>query len=199
MLLLMTVGCGQAEVADVPLIEAGADSPGVVEVVYGDVYDSDRYEAQAGPYMKVLQFAGEGKFEEYKVSLGDEVTTGQVLATTVNEYADEIKELKKEIALMETEYNNAVTNYDLQLATNEWRVGELRVRVEGMDEDDPGFDAACISFEMMMADGERIELNREQYIERSELELSYKKERLEKLTEKSEGNIITAPCNGVVT
>ena len=105
----------------------------MVTVVKGDVNKSEYYDGEINPSMQVLQFPRAGIFLEYQVSLGSTVEKGQVLATTQPEYEQQIEDLEEQIESLRTEYSNTVTNYDLELITNEWRVGQLREIIEMMD------------------------------------------------------------------
>lgn len=198
MLGLVITGC-DGDITDVELIESFADASAVIEVGYEDIEDMEVYDGEITLYMNALSFPQKGRFEEYRVSLGDSVKAGDVIATTIDEYEDSIRDLRKDIVLAETEYNNAVTNYDLQLATNSWRVGEYRSAIEFMEPTMPGFDAVCIRFEMMMAQGRRIDLEKQQYIARQTANIEYMKSKLNRMINKSKSNAIYAPCDGKIT
>ena len=65
--------------------------------------------------------------------MGDTVQKGQLIAVTQPEYEDDIEDLVEKIDGLKTEYDNAIINYDNELATNAWRAGQLRDVIEMME------------------------------------------------------------------
>ena len=181
------------------LVESATDMPQLAQVTVGSIENSEYYDGEINPYMQVLQFPEKGVFEEFRVSLGDRVSAGQVIAVTQPEYEEEIEELEDAINELQTEYTNAVTNFDMQLKTNAWKAGQLREVIEGMDSEAEGFDDICISFELILTEGEKIEVQKRQYIEKAEKEIAFQEEKLARLQKKNGANVITAPSDGVIT
>lgn len=181
------------------LVESATDMPQLAQVTMGSIENSEYYDGEINPYMEVLQFPEKGVFEEFRVSLGDRVSAGQVIAVTQPEYEEEIEELEDAINDLQTEYTNAVTNFDMQLKTNAWKAGQLREVIEGMDSEAEGFDDICISFELLLTEGEKIEVQKRQYIEKAEKEIAFQEEKLARLQKKNGANVITAPSDGVIT
>lgn len=181
------------------LVESATDMPQLAQVTMGSIENSEYYDGEINPYMQVLQFPEKGVFEEFRVSLGDRVSAGQVIAVTQPEYEEEIEELEDAINNLQTEYTNAVTNFDMQLKTNAWKAGQLREVIEGMDSEAEGFDDICISFELLLTEGEKIEVQKRQYIEKAEKEIAFQEEKLARLQKKNGANVITAPEDGVIT
>lgn len=181
------------------LVESATDMPQLASVVRGSIENSEYYDGEINPYMQVLQFPEKGVFEEFRVSLGDRVSAGQVIATTQPEYEEEIEELEDTINTLQTEYTNSVTNYDMQLSTNAWKAGQMREMIENMDSEAEGFDDICISFELILTEGEKIEVEKRQYIEKAEKEITFQEEKLARLQTKNGANVITAPTDGVIT
>ena len=181
------------------LVESATDMPQLAQVTMGSIENSEYYDGEINPYMQVLQFPEKGVFEEFRVSLGDRVSAGQVIAVTQPEYEEEIEELEDAINDLQTEYTNAVTNFDMQLKTNAWKAGQLREVIEGMDSEAEGFDDICISFELLLTEGEKIEVQKRQYIEKAEKEIAFQEEKLARLQKKNGANVITAPSDGVIT
>ena len=201
--LILGAGCapsGQEEPAPAKeLVEATTDKPQMVTVVKGDINESEYYDGEINPSMQVLQFPRAGVFLEYQVSLGSTVEKGQVLATTQPEYEQQIEDLEEQIESLRTDYNNTITNYDLDLTTTSWRAGQLREVIEVMDSEMEGFDDICISFELILSEGEKLKVQKRQYMEKAEKEIAFREAKLERLKEKNESNIITAPEEGVIT
>ena len=201
--LVLISGCTTSEqeavVPQKELVEATPDLPSLIEVSRGEINKSDLYDGEINPSMQVLQFPRKGNFLEYRVLLGDSVEAGQVLAVTRPEYEQQIEDLTEQIESMKTDYNNTVTNYDLELTTHGWRAGQLREVIEMMSSEMPGFDDICISYEMMLSEGEKIKVQKKQYMETAEKELAFQEKKLARLQEKNESNIIVAPESGVIT
>jgi len=181
------------------LVESATDMPQLAQVTVGSIENSEYYDGEINPYMEVLQFPEKGVFEEFRVSLGDRVSAGQVIAVTQPEYEEEIEGLEDAINELQTEYTNSVTNFDMQLKTNAWKAGQLREVIEGMDSEAEGFDDICISFELLLTEGEKIEVQKRQYIEKAEKEIAFQEEKLARLQKKNGANVITAPSDGVIT
>ena len=195
-------GCGKEKTdqqGNIKLIESSTDVPQLIKVTYGDVEEITMYDGEINPYMQIIQFPEEGSFEEYRVLLGDQVKKGQIIATTENKYEEDIKKLNKKILELETEYSNTVTNYTLQIQTNDWKVGQRREWIENMNPEMEGFNDICIDFELKIANGEKLKVQKKQYMESAEKELEYQKQKLTTLQEKEEKNVIVAPCNGTIT
>lgn len=201
--LILGPGCAsssqEAIAPEKELVEATTDLPQLVTVSVGDISKSEYYDGEINPSMQVLQFPRKGTFLEYRVLLGDTVEKGQVVAVTQPEYEDQIEDLIEKIDGLRNDYNNAVINYDNELATNAWRAGQLRDIIEIMDSEMEGFDDICISFELMLAEGEKLELQKEQYMETAEKEIVFQEEKLARLQAKNESNVITAPETGTIT
>ena len=84
-LCLTLAGCGEQEPEAVSPVMDVAQSAVVqeqmTEAFYGTIEVYDIYDAWVAPKVRQLKFATQGTFGEYKVSMGDTVTKGQVLAT----------------------------------------------------------------------------------------------------------------------
>lgn len=201
--LILVPGCVTSkQEADMPqkeLVEATTDLPQLVTVSVGDISKNEYYDGEINPSMQVLQFPRRGTFLEYRALLGDTVEKGQLLAVTQPEYEQQIEDLTEKIEGLQTDYNNTVTNYDNDLETNAWRAGQLREIIEMMDSEMEGFDDICVSFELILSEGEKVKVQKRQYMEKAEKEITFQKEKLARLQEKNESNIITAPEAGTIT
>jgi len=206
----LVTGCAAADsvtqekqpIPDVPdkkvLAESATDLPQLAEVTVGDIEKSEYYDGEINPYMQVLQFPRKGTFLEFRVSLGDVVSKGQIIAVTQPECEEEIEELEKKITSLQTEYTNEVTNFDLKSKTNAWQAGQMREIIENMDSETPGFDETCVSFELLLSEGEKLEVEKTQYIEKMEKEIAFQEAKLARMRVKNESNIIMAPEDGVI-
>lgn len=200
--LILVPGCGASAKETVAppkeLVEAMTDLPQLVTVSVGDISKSEYYDGEINPSMQVLQFPRKGTFLEYRALLGDTVEKGQLIAVTQPEYEDQIEDLTEKIDGLRTEYNNTIINYDNELATNAWRAGQLRDIIEMMDSEMEGFDDICISYELMLSESEKIEVQKKQYMETSEKEIAFQEEKLARMQAKNDSNMITAPESGTI-
>lgn len=201
--LILVPGCAASEPEAVAvqkeLVEATTDLPQLITVTVGDISKGEYYDGEVNPSMQVLQFPRRGTFLEYRVLLGDTVEKGQVVAVTQPEYEQQIENLTETIEDLKTEYNNSVTNYDLELVTNAWRAGQFKDIMLSMDADMPGFDDICISFELMISEGEKIKVQKKQYMEKVQKEIAFQESKLARMQAKNESNVITAPEAGTIT
>jgi len=201
--LILVPGCTAAEPEETApqkeLVEATTDLPQLITVSVGNVSKSEYYDGEINPSMQVLQFPRRGTFLEYRALLGDTVEKGQLLAVTQPEYEQQIEDLTEVIEGLKTDYNNAITNYDNELETNAWRAGQFREIIEMMDPEMDGFDDICISFEMILSEGEKIEVQKRQYMEKAEKEIAFQEDKLARMQAKNESNVITAPEAGTIT
>ena len=189
----------QDTVSEKKLIASTTDMPQLVTVTRGKIQEAEYYQGEINPAMEVLQFPRKGVFGEYRVMLGDNVKKGQILAVTQPEYKQEIKDAKEHLEKLIKDHDDAIKSYELGMLTNEWQVGRLRKLIESMDADMPGFENICITFELTMAEGRKIDLEKKQFIEKSEKEIAFWQAKLARLEAKNETNIITAPIDGCIT
>lgn len=201
--LLLIPGCMQTKQEPVEepkeLVEATTDLPQMVTVSIGEICKSEYYDGEINPSMQVLQFPRRGTFLEYRTTLGDTVEAGQVIAVTQPEYEQQIEDLTQTIEDMKTGYSNTVTNYDLQIKTHKWQTEQIEDIMLSMSPEMDGFDDVCISFELMIMEGMKIEVQKEQYIEKTEKEIAFQEEKLARMQAKNGSNIITAPEGGTIT
>ena len=200
-LLLVCTACGDkgnTNKSSVELIESASDTPTLVEVSYADIEDAVYTLGEVSPYVENLRTVKEGTFQEFLVSMGDDVTEGQILAVMENPYEETIKSLKKQIRSMEISYENTVTNYDLSIRNNNWQTAQKRERMLASDASNPFFDDLCIDYEMQAAVSERLELQKAQYMEETGLELNYLRNRVTTLENKVNTNVVKAPFSGKV-
>lgn len=199
--LLFVAGCRKVQeepVQEKELVETTTDMPQLITVTSGDIKVAEYYDGEINPSMQVLQFPRKGNFLEYKVLLGETVKKGQVVAVTKPECKQEIEDLNEHLEELRKDYNNQVTSYDLQIATNGWQAGQFRKIIVAMSPDMKGFDDVCISFELLLAEGEKIEVQKKQYMEKAEKEIAFQEAKLARLEAKNESNIIVAPQDGTI-
>lgn len=201
--LILIPGCMQTKQEPVEepkeLVEATTDLPQMVTVSIGEICKSEYYDGEINPSMQVLQFPRRGTFLEYRATLGDTVEAGQVIAVTQPEYEKQIEDLTKTIEDMRTGYNNTVTNFDLEMKTHNWKTEQLEEIMLSMSPESDGFYEVSTSFELMIMEGMKKEVEKEQYIVKTEKEIAFQEEKLARMQAKNGSNIITAPEGGTIT
>lgn len=115
--VLVLCGCGQSETVEVPeLIDAVGVDMDTAEVVKMDLSGTISFSAQVVPKIEELSFMSSGSIDTLKVSIGDKVKKGQLLATLAGT-SGKAKKLKSEIKSMESqnEDTNKQSRYDIDM------------------------------------------------------------------------------------
>lgn len=115
--MLLLCGCGQSETSEVPeLINAVGVDMDTAEVVKMDLSGVTSFSAQIQPKIEALSFLSSGSIDTLKVSIGDKVKKGQLLATLAGG-SGKAKSLKSEIRNMESqnEDTNKQSRYDINM------------------------------------------------------------------------------------
>lgn len=204
-LLLVTVtltGCTDSRTAEETVIELQEDAwnaPQTVEVTRGDLESALVLDAQVGPMVEQLSFKEEGAFGEFCVKLGEEVKAGDVLALAASEdIEEEIEEKEKAIQELtrDYEYQKATMENDIEIMNLQLK--ELNYQLLLAEEESPWRSSLSVQVARQREEKKRKELELRQLTETYELELSQGEEQLQKMIEKSAGNVIRAPFDGVV-
>ncbi len=201
---LSLAACGKSEeVIITELSESDLDKPEKVAVKRGTVTVSDYKTAWVEPYIEQLYFEGEGNFAEFKVSLGDTVSKGDVLATINTEgLREQADSLNKEIKDLTEGYEYEVKNlnYDLEIANLRLKDAQKRVKFmsENGEKESGEFYAACVEAGNYDSEVRRIELKLRQAKERYDLKLPELKRNLSQVNSKLSKSTIKAPFDGVV-
>lgn len=208
-ILLLTAGftaCEQQEPVQevvLPQIEVSSGNPLVEEqfsrVVYGDVVKQDLYTGTITPYVEELFFEEDGIFLEYCVTLGEEVTEGQVLAKTDTEALEAtVEQLQETIASLTDTYEYKVASIQNSLAILDEEMAINYEALENMEYMAPGYTATCQALGRQDKSKKSYELELKQLKEVYELQLPYYQKQLKEAEKLLSSNVIVAPFNGVV-
>lgn len=183
----------------IELTETETAKPQTVAVKRGDLQVSVSYDAQVGPKVVQLTFEEEGIFGEYKVGIGDTVEEGDVLAVP------DMEQMEKQLEAKEEELENLIFNYNYQktslenqIKIYEYRMQDVYDQIEKEEYLTPLYTQLCIKAGNYDESKKRLELQLEQLAETYNLELPHCQSQLQKLKEKTSGNIIKAPFAGTI-
>ena len=188
-LLMGLTGCNKEgqENKNVPaLLEPVGVQMDIDRVVKDEIFHVETYNGETVPYVEELQFVIDGKIEEVKVSLGEWVEEGQVLASLdVQTEITRMEELQEEIADIKKlgEFADRQMLADIQIARKELEIMKKH-------------DADKLAIRLKEVDVQKLENLLEQAAELRNLELSEKRKEWDALKEKTENNEILAPFEG---
>lgn len=197
-------GSGEKKETASPVItveENKLDAEQTVEVIRKDLEQTQYLEGYVAPKIHQLKFEEQGKFGEYKVSVGEEVTKGQVLATIYD------GECRENIAALEKQFAELTADYQYECAYIDKTVQAYEKEMEGYyaklkDEEHPlegeEYSAVCLELGIRDVAKKREELKKTQLSQTYELHQSHLQEQLKKEKEKLAHMSIEAPCDGVV-
>lgn len=189
-LLMGLTGCSKSEESagqNVPaLLEPVGVQIDIAQAVRDEIFHVETYNGEIVPYVEELQFVVDGKIEEVKVSLGEWVEEGQVLAVLdVETEAARMEELDEEIAHIKKmgEFADRQMKADIEIAKTELKI----MKAKGADN---------LTIRLKEVDVQKLENLLEQTGELRQLELSEKQKSWNTLKEKTEKNEILAPFAG---
>lgn len=187
LILMGLTGCAEPEAETVPeLLEPVGVHMDVAEAKIDTVFKAVTYSAEIVPYVEELQFLADGVLEEIKVSLGESVTEGQVLATLSEEsIREQINALDAEMADIRKmgDFSDRQMKLDIEIA---------RIELKSLQESGAS-DRDC---RLKEVDIEKLETKLEQAGELRQLELKEKQRQRDSLSAKLGNNQITAPFAG---
>lgn len=185
---------GVEEISE-PLLNA----PQTTTVIKGDILDRDIYPGILTPYVEELSFPAEGYFGSYNVSLGQQVSKGEVLATTNLENAEtKLEALETSLETLENNYTYHMTLYNNQLETLKLQLEECYMKIDLLEYLTPAYTAACVEAGLLDGDIKRTELKIKQFQEEYDFEKNYLEIQIDILKKEMKGNVIKAPFDGVV-
>lgn len=181
------------------ILEPILTMPQTTTVIRGDIVDRDIYSGILTPYVEELGFPAEGFFGAYKVSLGQEVSKGDILATTDLESSQkELESLQESLESLESNYTYQLTLYNNQLETLQLQLEECYNKIELLTYPSDAFAAACTQAGLVDGDIKRTKLKIKQLTEDYEFEKPYLEKQIKSLKSEMKGNVIKAPFDGVV-
>lgn len=188
LMLLGLTACGSDPMEAPELLEPVGVKTDTEAVQRGDLYDIAAYNAEIVPYVEEVHFLVNGSLDELRVSVGDYVREGEVLAVLEEEQLlDQIEALEEEIADIrkEGEYSDRITGADIQIAKE-----ELAILQES--------GASTEALRVKEVEITQLETGLSQAKEMRDLSLQEKNRTLQALKEQSGKNQITAPFSGKV-
>jgi len=182
-------GCGAREVSAVPqLLEPVGVQMDMAEVRKEDVFKMSTYNGEIVPFVEEVQFQVDGILDEIKVSMGEVVSKGQVLATLDTEVVrmqlEELEEGAEHIRRL-GEYSDRQYNADIEIAKLELK----RMKESG---------ASKLDCQLKEVDVQKTEAGLRQAQELRQLELDENQRKRNGLKEKLRNDQILAPCDGRV-
>ena len=189
LLVLLTSSACQKEGRAIPeLLEPVGVRMDLVPVETDTIYSVRTYEGAIGPHVEQLQFQTNGILKEVTVSLGDQVTKGQVLATLSED------DLLRQIEALETEleqirilgdFSDRLAETDIAIAKAELE----KIVAWGTWKKPRGLKELEI---------EKLEQELRQERELRSLQIAYLQKKLDSLREQAGKNALIAPCDGKI-
>ncbi len=195
--VLLLAGCGETETAEVPeLVNAVGVDMDTEEVVTMDLSGVTSFSAQIVPTIEGLSFLSSGSIDSLKVSVGDKVKKGQLLAT-LSGSSGKVKSLKSEIKALEEQNESANKQSLIDIEMLEETVKELqkKARAEKNSAAKKKLNKQIVSAQM---DVKIAEEKLTQQKELQKLELSQKKRDLAQAEENTKNNKLYSTINGEV-
>lgn len=203
-LVLSGCGTGGSESGTAPQVRSVTINPlqqvQTVKIGLGDVKKREIYTGIISPYVEELCFPEDGIFLEYRVSLGDTVRRGDVLAVTdVSAYREQEESLQEQIDELTEKYFYEIATRDNSLKICELELEETYKLIDLTEYMQDNYTQLCINAGNLTSRMERMELEKKHLTESYELELPYLQEQLADCRDKLKSNILKAPFDGTVT
>lgn len=195
--VLVLCGCGQSETIEVPeLIDAVGVDMDTAEVVKMDLSGVIAFSAQVEPKIEALSFLSSGSIDTLKVSIGDKVKKGQLLATLAGG-SGKAKNLKSEIKNLESqnEDTNKQSRYDIDMLEENVRSLQKNYKKEKNNDRKKKIQKQITEAEY---DVKIAEEKLKQQKELQQLELNQKKRQLAEVQKSSGNNKLFSPIDGEV-
>lgn len=180
-------GCQKTEGAPELLEPVGVEMD-TAEAVIGDIYAMSVYSGEIVPYVEEVSFAVDGKLAEFKVSVGEEVTEGQLLARLDDEeLLEQIEELEEELEeiMVSGSFSDRIMAADIEIAIENLEIQQER----------KASDAAIRAKELEI---EMLELELQENQELREMELDRLNKQVQELKAELAKTELKAPISGRV-
>lgn len=195
--VLLLGGCGKSAEVEVPeLIEAVGVDMDTATVTKMDLSGVASYSAQIVPEIEEIAFLSSGSIDELKVSIGDHVEKGQLLATLAGT-SGKVKTIQEEIDAMKTanEDTNKQSRYDIDILEEDLKELKKQLKQAKLSTDIKRLkNQVTESQENIKIAEEKLK----QQKELQQLEISQKQQELAKARKNTKGNKLYSPINGEV-
>lgn len=197
--------CGESQKAAVEVTVKNVEMNPLTEeqtsaVEYGDIVRRSLFDGVITPYVEELVFQEDGIFLDYKVTLGERVEKGQLLATTdVGDASAQAERYQEQIDDLTATYN-----YNMQTKKNSQDIARLNLEIVYEELETAVYGTAqytqlCVRAGQYDAEIRRLDLEMKHLTEDYEIELPYLRGKLETYKKKLTSNQIIAPFDGVIT
>ena len=196
---LLLSGCKQNNqvVKQPELLEPVNVSEKYEQVTYRDVYSLKTYKASVVPYIEDLYFEMDDVFDQYHVTIGDEVKKGQKLASLSDEkYEEELQQYKESYEQVKIQYNDEKQLNQLDLEIIDEKIKKEKSSLKEASENDKVNIQYAIN---------KLELDKKNLLDASKLkyvefdkQLSTYNDKINDIKKKMESNSIVAPFDGIV-
>lgn len=201
---IMLSGCGQTQEEAPVVMEVTKDALNedqTVEVCRGTWENCIYLQGYVAPKIHQLSFGREGKFQEYLVALGDEVTKGQLLAVLNDEECQAtIKELEQQLTDKKAEYEFQAAYIDKTIEAYDKEMEGYYEILHDEENGPEGEEYTEVCYELGIRDvaQKREELKKTHLMQTYTLESSHIQKLLSEEKEKLEDLRLYAPCDGTV-
>lgn len=189
LLALSAVGCAKPAAMEVPeLLEPVDSQMDLAEAVMDTVYTLTSFDGQIVPHVEQLQFAVGGTLDAFTVSIGDYVTTGQVVAQLRE---DQIREQMRALSKEKTHIKQLGKLSDKQLEVD---ISIAQTELEQMRV----LNAPAYECSVKEVDIQKLQQQLKQAKELRSIQIQELDRKWILLNDKLENTKITAPCDGRV-
>ncbi len=170
-----------------------------VRIGLGDVNKRNIYDGIISPYVEELCFPDDGTFLEYRVTLGDTVEKGEILAVTdTSSWQEQAESLQEQIEELTQQYTYQIQTRDNSLKICELELEETYKLIDLTEYMQDNYTELCVKAGNLVSRMDRLKLEKKHLTENYELELPYLQGQLEECRKKLRDNVIKAPFDGVV-
>ena len=189
LLVLLSLSACQGNQQPVPeLLEPVGVRMDLAEAKTDTIYSVRMYEGSIVPHVEQLQFQTNGILKEVNVSLGDQVTKGQILAAlSEDDLLSQIEALEREIeqTCILGDFSDRLAEADIAIAK-----AELEKMIAWGTWENPRT--------LKELEIQKLEQNLRQEQELRSLQMAHLQKKLDDLREQAGKNVLIAPCDGKI-